>query len=726
MASSHIVSSSPVDVLRPPPYFLFAHETGGSHVVFMEGVFPQGPESTSFCRAPDSAPRPSILPSSISIFLKPDDVKTDPNLTSIASASLRTPPSSFMDRPRPLSPRLMSAANNPDRREEGEQSQNTRHRNNSQTAREALGTVMGVNHDEPRKTEEVAPGAASQSTESVSRSLYRSPEEEHAEQNRQRGSPASLPDTFGNGSNPDTLINSTTVASPGPIEEDNPLEERTHRRDEDSMLEDSNKAFSYPVPMSNPNLTDPRRGMSLPHSGLNKGGPRSPSAKKHRCPYCSTEFTRHHNLKSHLLTHSQEKPYVCQTCQSRFRRLHDLKRHTKLHTGERPHICPKCGRRFARGDALARHNKGSGGCAGRRSSMSGFGGEDEYGEQGSGSGTAQPEDAMEGLMYTEPERMDEEEERRLNIPSIRKENVTPEPHSQTPASRHVSFTSHQSSTYPPIGHNRSPGGLFPPVSSHSSSTSPSPISPSYPPGSSSSAPFNPGHQGSSPSIFVQTTMTESPKPLSPSALSTHHLSHSPETNTLPPPSQPQQQLTPGHSPSLKPQFQPGQSSFTRGRQGSGTSLGVPSMTGPGSLSLPSPQPSTPHLPPPSALNPPDSRYTLHSQAINHQSQGSISSNYSVKSRTDSHIQQNRPAHASSNTDLNNDSNSNSNTFAQQRQPSLPGVGLNIVSSDRMWEYVRSLENRMNGLEAEVGRLREQLIVGGGAAGKPEGPSANGA
>ncbi|KAL9616494.1 MAG: hypothetical protein Q9160_008637 [Pyrenula sp. 1 TL-2023] len=88
----------------------------------------------------------------------------------------------------------------------------------------------------------------------------------------------------------------------------------------------------------------------------------APSDREHKCPYCSTTFKRHHNLKSHLLTHSQEKPYVCPICDSRFRRLHDLKRHTKLHTGERPHVCNKCGRRFARGDALNRHQNGPGGC----------------------------------------------------------------------------------------------------------------------------------------------------------------------------------------------------------------------------------------------------------------------------------------------------------------------------------------------------------------------------
>ncbi|KMP05869.1 C2H2 zinc finger-containing protein [Coccidioides immitis RMSCC 3703] len=310
--------------------------------------------------------------------------------------------------------------------------------------------------------------------------------------------------------------------------------------------------------------------------------------------------------------------------------------------------------------------------------MGGFGVEEEYPEQGGTSGVVQADDAMEGLMYTEPERMDEEEERRLSIPSIRKDNVTPEPHSQTSASRHVSFTSHQSSTYPPLGGNRSPGGLFPPVASHAGSASPSPISPSYPPGSSGSSSFNPAHQGSSPSIFVQTTMTESPKPLSPSALSPHQLSH-------------------------------GQSPYNRSRQGSGASLGVPSMTAPGPLSLPSPQPGTPHLPPPPGLNPPDSRFTLHSQ-----SQGSVSSIHSVNNRTDPHMQQARSPHTTSTTDMNNpDSNNiNTNIFSQQRQSSLPGVS-NLSVNDRIWDYVRSLETRMNGLEAEVGRLREQLASTGG-------------
>lgn len=84
---------------------------------------------------------------------------------------------------------------------------------------------------------------------------------------------------------------------------------------------------------------------------------------KYPCPQCSHSFTRRHNLKSHLLTHTLSRPFNCHICSSKFRRLHDLKRHEKLHTGERPFNCEKCGRRFARADALVRHMNSMQGCS---------------------------------------------------------------------------------------------------------------------------------------------------------------------------------------------------------------------------------------------------------------------------------------------------------------------------------------------------------------------------
>ena len=84
--------------------------------------------------------------------------------------------------------------------------------------------------------------------------------------------------------------------------------------------EDENITFSYPRAHVQADLSEARQGMGLPQLALPHENPQSSSTKKHRCPYCATEFTRHHNLKSHLLSHTQEKQYVCSTCQSRFRR----------------------------------------------------------------------------------------------------------------------------------------------------------------------------------------------------------------------------------------------------------------------------------------------------------------------------------------------------------------------------------------------------------------------
>ncbi|KAK1599982.1 uncharacterized protein LY79DRAFT_574417 [Colletotrichum navitas] len=264
-------------------------------------------------------------------------------------------------------------------------------------------------------------------------------------------------------------------------------------------------SLSYPGSLQAATMmpAPPARGMSFPMPSPGHDSP-TQSGKKHKCPFCETEFTRHHNLKSHLLTHSQEKPYICQECNMRFRRLHDLKRHSKLHTGEKPHVCPKCDRKFARGDALARHSKGAGGCAGRRSSMGSFAETDDM----DGTSMHDGDDSMAGIVYGNEEDMTEEE-RRLSLPSIKAQHVAGGQGSIDGYNAH-------SRTYPPAGPRPGTGGLYPPnvdrgvASSNTSPSMPNSIAGAHTPNTSvSSVPV------SGASVYSQSGMTESPKPLSP-------------------------------------------------------------------------------------------------------------------------------------------------------------------------------------------------------------------
>ena len=494
-------------------------------------------------------------------------------------------------------------------------------------------------------------------------------------QEKSETSPASVTSLASLGSTAQTATASpTVVASPSAMDGMSDSGSRDGRSNTSNLRapeeQPSNRALSFPGNVLAPPDPSrlPARGLSLPMPGQQLA-PRSPSQKKHKCPYCETEFTRHHNLKSHLLTHSQEKPYVCQTCAMRFRRLHDLKRHMKLHTGERPHICPKCDRKFARGDALARHSKGQGGCAGRRASMGGFDGEEDYDGSNPGDGD---ENGMDGVMYTngasQPNEaeMTEEERRRFSLPAIKAQHVGANQGTQDNYNSH----SRTPSTYPPAGPRPGqPTGLYPPNaeqgSSSSSRTSPSMqnsvVGGHTPGGSLSSIALSTGGG----SMFSQSGMTESPKPLSPAGMHSHQLGHD--------------AITRQRSPSLTTQFQ--QQHFGR-RQSSRTSP-------PTNMSLPSPHgPSQgPKLPAIGNLAPPDQRFTLTSQTP---SQQNSSSQGTSATNSPSVAFQPPPRHHQQGSSSGDSSN---NVFAGGER----GV----------WAYCQTLEDRVKQMSEEIKHMQAE-------------------
>lgn len=81
------------------------------------------------------------------------------------------------------------------------------------------------------------------------------------------------------------------------------------------------------------------------------------NGKSFKCHYCAYSSPHIGNVRTHVKTHTGEKPYGCRFCFKRFTQKVHLERHVWTHTGEKPHECTQCNKKFNRIDNLKTHRR---------------------------------------------------------------------------------------------------------------------------------------------------------------------------------------------------------------------------------------------------------------------------------------------------------------------------------------------------------------------------------
>jgi len=80
-------------------------------------------------------------------------------------------------------------------------------------------------------------------------------------------------------------------------------------------------------------------------------------ANTYSCLDCLQTFPVLRQLKLHMRTHDDLRPFKCMQCDKQFKQKAHLVQHVQtLHEGERPHSCSECGKTFKRRSHLMEHH----------------------------------------------------------------------------------------------------------------------------------------------------------------------------------------------------------------------------------------------------------------------------------------------------------------------------------------------------------------------------------
>lgn len=79
------------------------------------------------------------------------------------------------------------------------------------------------------------------------------------------------------------------------------------------------------------------------------------SLRLKQCSYCDYKTGVSTNLKRHMLSHTNDKPFPCPFCSYRATQKLHLQSHILTHTGEKPYHCTYCDHKTTRKAYLKQH-----------------------------------------------------------------------------------------------------------------------------------------------------------------------------------------------------------------------------------------------------------------------------------------------------------------------------------------------------------------------------------